>query len=111
MPRPSIDAGPPQPDILVTLRPPDTRPVPSHGTPTPAETESRPGLLGFMLRMGFFVVLGTPLVGYIWGTIHEVLALHVSPLRLALTVLAIVLLLGLVAWMHRSVRRWLGETG
>jgi len=78
---------------------------------TPLESEERPSVLLFMLRMGAFVLLGTPLVAFIWATINQVLELHFDGLRLLLTLPAIVLLVALLAWIGRAAGRWLGETG
>ncbi len=53
------------------------------------------------------VLLGIPLVGYLWETVHQVLALHVEPRRLLISVpviLAFALLLRVVAKRLREGR-------
>jgi hypothetical protein len=83
--------------------------VPPH--PTPAATERRPSLGAFVLRIGLYVVLGAPLVGFLWQTVNEVLALHFDPVQLLLSVPAAALLGVLLVLLNRSITRWLGETG
>jgi hypothetical protein len=79
--------------------------------PTPAATERRPSLAAFVLRIGLYVVLGAPLVGYLWQTVNEVLALHFDPIRLLVAIPVAALLAGLLVLLNRSITRWLGETG
>ena len=57
--------------------------------------------------MAVFVLLGFPLVGYLWETISELLALEVNGTRLLISIPVAALLAGLLFWMSRSVRRWL----
>jgi hypothetical protein len=92
--------------------PPLTHPSPAvPPQPTPAATERRPSLGAFVLRIGLYVVLGAPLVGFLWQTVNEVLALHFDPIQLLLSVPAAALLGVLLVLLNRSVTRWLGETG
>jgi len=86
-------------------------PPPAASGPTPAATGRRPSLGAFVLRIGLYVVLGAPLVGYLWQTVNEVLALHFDPIRLLVAVPVAALLAGLLVLLNRSITRWLGETG
>lgn len=56
-------------------------------------------LVAWMLGV---VVLGVPLVAYLWGTLNDVLALHADPLRVGLAGLVLVILL---AGLFRLKRR------
>ncbi|MGI9190037.1 MAG: hypothetical protein ACR2F9_07815 [Longimicrobiaceae bacterium] len=46
--------------------------------------------------MALFVLLGMPLVGYVWETLNRLLAGHFDPLRLAVSVPLLVLLVVLL---------------
>ena len=71
------------------------------------DAKDAPSFIGLVLRMGVFVLLGFPLVGYLWETISELLALEVNRTRLLISIPVAVLLVGLLIWLSRSVRRWL----
>jgi ABC-type uncharacterized transport system permease subunit len=66
-----------------------------------------PSFAGLVLRMAVFVLLGFPLVGYLWETISELLALEVNGTRLLIAVPVAAALAALLVWLSRSVRRWL----
>jgi hypothetical protein len=79
--------------------------APQSSTPAP----SQPSMGRFVLRMGVYVLLGIPLVGFLWQTLNEVLELHFDPIRLftAIPVLgALFVLLTLLNW---SIRDWLAD--
>lgn len=56
--------------------------------------------------MGVYVVVGFPLVWYLWETLNEVLAGQFRGTRLAIAFGAALLLLGLLILLARSVQRW-----
>lgn len=60
-------------------------------------------LIGAML---LFVVLGGPMVYYLWSTINEVLAGHFDAGRLAITAGVLLIFLGLLGILTRTIRRW-----
>lgn len=62
-----------------------------------------------LLPMAVFVVLGTPLVAYIWETLNLLVAGHVNLTRLVILVPAIVLFAGLLILLSRSVANWESE--
>lgn len=70
--------------------------------PDPAHAPGVGGLLG---RMALFVALGIPLVAYLWETLNQVLAAHLDPVRLLVTVPVVLLLGALLVWVARAVRR------
>ena len=55
--------------------------------------------------MAAFVVLGAPMVYYLWTTINELLAGHVEGLRLGISAGVLLLFVGLLIILSRSVRR------
>jgi hypothetical protein len=63
-------------------------------------------LVGGML---LFVLLGTPLVAYVWETANRLFAGDVDAGRLALTVPAALVLGGLLLLLARTIRGWEGE--
>ena len=66
-------------------------------TPTP---------LRLILGIGAFVLLGTPLVAYLWETVNRLLAGVFDAPRLLISVPALVLLLVLFRFMARAVLEW-----
>lgn len=62
---------------------------------------------GLVLRMAVFVVLGAPLVGYLWETISTLLALRVHGTQLLIALPALLLFISLMMWMSRVLRQWL----
>ena len=61
------------------------------------------GLIGTML---LFVVVGAPMVYYLWSTINELLAGHVDGARLGISIIVLLIFLGLLSILTRSIRRW-----
>jgi hypothetical protein len=51
-------------------------------------------------------VAGTPLVAWIWESLNELLSGHVEPVRLLLTVPALVLLYALLRWLAKRLERF-----
>jgi hypothetical protein len=65
--------------------------------------------LGFgrlMLVMAAFVVIGTPLVYFLWTALNDVLAGRLDGRHLAFAAPALVLFLVLLRYLARAVRRW-----
>jgi hypothetical protein len=52
-----------------------------------------------------FVLVGAPMVYYLWSTLNEVLAGHFDGPRLLLSLLILLIFLGVLAILSRSVRR------
>lgn len=69
--------------------------------------QASPSFVGIILRMAVFVLLGFPLVGYLWETISELLALEVNGTRLLISIPVSAALAALLVWLSRSVQRWL----
>ena len=64
------------------------------------------GMGGLMALMAGFVVVGAPMVYYLWTTINELLAGHVDGSRVLLSIVILLIFLGLLTILSRSVRRW-----
>ena len=60
-------------------------------------------LIGLMTA---FVLLGMPLVWYLWTAVNEILTGHVEGGRLLLAIPVLVLFLALLVLLSRAVRRW-----
>ncbi|NIP83181.1 MAG: hypothetical protein GWM90_29690 [Gemmatimonadetes bacterium] len=56
--------------------------------------------------MLLFVVVGAPLVYYLWTTINELLAGHFDGPRLGVSAVVLLIFLGLLSILTRSIRRW-----
>lgn len=56
--------------------------------------------------MAVFVLLGLPLVGYLWETLNELLALEADATRLLISVPVLALLGGLLWMLSKAVGRW-----
>ena len=56
--------------------------------------------------MALFVVLGVPLVGYLWETINQLLSLQVGTTRVLISIPVLLLFIGLMVLVARRVERW-----
>jgi len=59
--------------------------------------------------IGVFVLLGTPLVGYLWYTLNDVLAGVFHPIRILIAVPVAILFYLLLRFMASRVNTWEGE--
>ena len=60
-------------------------------------------LIGAMLG---FVIVGAPMVYYLWTTINELLAGHIEWARVGISIIVLLIFLGLLGILTRSIRRW-----
>lgn len=73
-----------------------------------ADAETRDPGLGTGALIGLivgFVVVGAPMVYYLWTTINEVLAGEIDGVRLLYTGIVLLIFLGLLTILSRSIRR------
>jgi len=59
--------------------------------------------------IGVFVILGTPLVGYLWYTLNDVLAGVFQPIRILIAVPVAILFYLLLRLMASRVNAWEGQ--
>jgi hypothetical protein len=64
---------------------------------------SFPKLFGSILG---FVLVGTPLVAYVWETLNQLMAGHFNGRRVAIGAVAALVLAALLRFLARSVWRW-----
>lgn len=64
------------------------------------------GTFRLVAGITLFVLLGTPLVGYIWDTLNHLLAGIVEPVRLLLLIPAALLFWLLLRGMRRTIESW-----
>lgn len=76
------------------------------GSPADGTGMSGLGMGGLMALMGGFVVVGAPMVYYLWTTINELLAGHFDGSRVLISLVILLIFLGLLTILSRSVRRW-----
>ena len=71
-----------------------------------AETqETGRGMGALIAIMAAFVVVGAPMVFYLWTTINELLAGHFDGTRFLLSLGVLLIFVGLLTILSRSVRR------
>ena len=56
--------------------------------------------------MAVIVVIGLPMVAYLWETINELLALEFDPVRLAISVPLLAVFLGFLVVIGRRIVAW-----
>lgn len=56
--------------------------------------------------MAIFVVIGTPMVYFLWSVVNELLTGHVDGRRLALAIPILGVFIVLLGYVARTVRRW-----
>jgi len=59
-----------------------------------------------MTRIGLFVLIGTPLVAFLWQALNHLLAGRIVPLELLLFLPALLLLYILLRFMARAIESW-----
>ena len=64
------------------------------------------GVGALIAAMLGFVVVGAPMVYYLWSTINELLAGHVAWARVGIAIIVLLIFLGLLGILTRSIRRW-----
>jgi hypothetical protein len=69
-------------------------------------THTPPAERGPVLGIALFVLLGTPLVAYLWATLNHLLSGIVDPLRIVGMVPAAALFWLLLRYMARAVESW-----
>ncbi|HEX6132451.1 MAG TPA: hypothetical protein VFZ24_00625 [Longimicrobiales bacterium] len=62
-----------------------------------------------VLGIGLFVLLGTPLVAYLWETLNRLFAGIIEPVRLLIAIPALAVFYVLLRFMARTVRAWDGR--
>lgn len=69
-------------------------------------TLSLPRLIGWI---ALFVLVGFPMVGYLWETLNQLMAGVVDPGRLAISVPVLLVLAVVLGLLSRAVRGWEAE--
>ncbi len=72
--------------------------------PSRKNADSEPSFGKTFGTMVLGVLLGIPLVGYLWETVHQVLSLHAEPLRLLISVPVLAVFLLLLRWLGARLR-------
>jgi hypothetical protein len=74
-------------------------------------TDERAGLRvsQLLLPMTAYIIIGTPLVAYIWETLNLLVAGKAEAIRLLITLPAVALLAGVFVLLTRTISRWEGE--
>ena len=65
-----------------------------------------PGTGTLIAAMLGFVVVGAPMVYYLWSTVNELLAGHFDARRAGISIIVLLIFLGLLSILTRSIRRW-----
>jgi len=69
-------------------------------------TAKNPSRVEVVVVMLIFVILGFPLVGYLWETLNQLMSAEVQGDRLLLSVPVLLILLGLWWVLGKRVRQW-----
>ena len=64
-----------------------------------------------IVLMGVFVLIGMPMVAYLWETINQLLALHVDPTRLVISLPLLAVFVGFLVFVSRQSAGWSTENG
>ncbi len=73
--------------------------------------DHRPGMRvdQLVLPMALFVIVGTPLLAYVWETLNRLVAGRADVGRLLITLPVAALLAGVLSLLARTISRWEGE--
>ncbi len=64
-----------------------------------------------VIQMGIVVLLGMPVVAYLWETLNQLLSLHVNPTRLLISLPLLVVFVVWLWWLARQAQRWMEAGG
>jgi len=59
-----------------------------------------------LLQMALYVLVGIPMVGYLWDTLNHLLALEGRATQVLIAVPVLLVFIGLMVVLARQVRRW-----
>jgi hypothetical protein len=65
-----------------------------------------PSIGSLMLYIALFVLIGTPLIALIWDALNLVMAGYFDPLRVGLSIPAVIVFIILARLLSRQVVRW-----
>ncbi len=71
------------------------------------DTRTSLSVMRVMLQMGLVVLLGMPVVAYLWETLNQLMALHVNPTRLLISLPLLVVFIVWLRWVARQAQRWM----
>ncbi|SHK12120.1 hypothetical protein SAMN04488087_0354 [Rhodothermus profundi] len=71
------------------------------------ETRTSVSTTRAVLQMGLVVLLGMPVVAYLWETLNQLLSLHVNPMRLLISLPLLAVFIVWLRWLARQAQRWM----
>ena len=71
------------------------------------EQNKQPSFVMIVAQMVLFVVIGIPMVAYLWEIINKALALSATPTQLLLGIPVLILFVGFVALLTSRIRKWI----
>ena len=72
-------------------------------TPASMTHESTPPPGRIFPWLALFILLGMPLIAYLWETLHQILALHVEPVRMLISIPVLGLFVALLKMLGRKL--------
>jgi len=71
------------------------------------QTEAHSSGMGTLIAgMLGFVLVGGPMVYYLWSTLNQVLEGHATGGRVGISIIVLLIFLGLLSILTRVIRRW-----
>lgn len=71
------------------------------------EKNKQPSFVMIVVQMVLFVVIGTPMVAYLWEIVNKVLSLSATPTQILLGIPVLIVFLSFVAILTFRVRKWI----
>ncbi|MEM8532327.1 MAG: hypothetical protein AAGF95_15895 [Chloroflexota bacterium] len=71
------------------------------------EHNKQPSFVMIVVQMVLFVIIGTPMVAYLWEIINKVLALSATPTQILFGIPVLILFVGFVAILTSRIRKWI----
>lgn len=71
------------------------------------EQNKQPSFVVIVAQMVLFVLIGTPMVAYLWEIINKTLALSVTPTELLFGIPVLILFVGFVVILTSRIRKWI----
>lgn len=68
------------------------------------ETETKTPPFGkYLLTFGVFLLLGVPMVAYLWETVHQMLSLHFETARMLISIPVLAVFIGLLRFIAHKL--------
>ncbi|NOK62255.1 MAG: hypothetical protein GFH27_549327n85 [Chloroflexi bacterium AL-W] len=71
------------------------------------EKNKQPSFVAIVAQMVLFVVLGTPMVAYLWEIVNKMLSFSATPTQMLLGLPVLIVFIAFVTILTSRIRKWI----